>query len=98
MGLIDYTKAFADVKMKEDKVPSKDRIGTLSISIPTRKKYKDRKGRTRRVAVKYEMGLTSGTGALNARSLIANLKKDMSNVQSKPIDQKLYRKMMQVFK
>lgn len=96
MSLIDYTKQFAEAKTKQ--TPTGTQIGTLSISIPTRRKFIDRKGRKRRVAVKYEMGLTQGPGALTGRSLISNLKKDMAGVKSKPIDQKLYRKIIAAFK
>lgn len=65
----EYTKTFSGGGQRGGGKP----VATLSLSIPTRKKFIDRRGRTRRVALKYEVNLIGGLpgtfdgiGAINA--------------------------------
>lgn len=100
MTMLKYNfeqRSFAKVDDSKERRRPVKQIGTMTISIPTRKLRVDRKGRKRRISVKFELPLMSGPGTLTARSVIANLQKDLQNTQKIPLTQKAYRKIVQAF-
>lgn len=99
MDLIQYTKQFAESKESEksQNQPTK-RIGTLCVSIPTRKFKINKRGVKRRLAMKFEAPLMGGSaGALTPKSAMVNFGKDLQGMQKITLNPKRYRKIVEAF-
>lgn len=73
-------------------------IASLILSIPTRQKFTDRKGRRRRVSIKYDLSLISGTGSLTGKAIRAVMDKELKDKKPLIIDSKRLKYITQAFK
>jgi len=93
----EQTRSFASVKQEDDEEIKGPAFGMLSLSIRTRGKTRDRKGRPRYKKVTYKVPLSKGS--IDKRGALNQLAKEMQNAKlNGRLSPKKLRYIIQAFK